>query len=77
MVILGGMGTLIGPALGAMALLLLELAFQALPTVGEINFGKHWQLLMGGFIVLVVLALPNGLIGLLGAWPRRKEGAHE
>ena len=26
---------------------------------------KHWQLAMGGFIVLAVLLLPNGLAGLL------------
>ncbi len=77
MVILGGMGTLVGPALGAMVLLLLELAFQSLPAVGTLNIGKHWQLLMGGFIVLVVLALPNGLIGLLGSWRRQKEAGDE
>ena len=65
MVILGGMGTLVGPALGAMAMLLLELAFQALPAAGGINLGKHWQLLMGGFIVLAVLMLPHGFMGLL------------
>jgi len=46
MVILGGMGTLIGPALGALAMLVLEIAFQALPVVGAVNIGKHWQLLM-------------------------------
>lgn len=67
MVILGGMGTLTGPALGAMAMMLLELAFQALPEAGGVNFGKHWQLLMGSFIVLVALLLPYGLIGLLSA----------
>ncbi len=65
MVILGGMGSLTGPALGAMAMMLLELALQALPEVGGIRLGKHWQLLMGSFIVLVALLLPYGLIGLL------------
>ena len=65
MVILGGMGTLVGPALGAMAMMLLELLFQSLPEVGGVNIGKHWQLLMGSFIVLVALLLPYGLIGLL------------
>lgn len=57
MVILGGMGTLFGPLLGAAALLLLELGFQTLT--------KHWQLLMGAVIVLVALSLPRGLVGLL------------
>ncbi len=67
MVILGGMGTLIGPAVGAMAMMLLELALQSLPEFGGVNFGKHWQLFMGSFIVLVALLLPYGLIGLLRA----------
>ncbi|MFA6616199.1 MAG: branched-chain amino acid ABC transporter permease, partial [Hydrogenophaga sp.] len=25
---------------------------------------KHWQLLMGGFILLVVIVAPRGLLGL-------------
>jgi ABC-type branched-subunit amino acid transport system permease subunit len=44
----------------------LEIAFQGVT--------KHWQLLMGGFIVLVALFLPGGLIGLASAWQRRREG---
>jgi branched-chain amino acid transport system permease protein len=72
MVILGGMGTLVGPALGAMAMMLLELLFQSLPDVGGVDIGKHWQLLMGSFIVLVALLLPYGLIGLLTG---RKSGS--
>ena len=64
MVILGGMGTLNGAVLGAFAMMLLELGFQGLPVVGGVDVGKHWQLLMGGFIVLVVLLLPHGLLGL-------------
>ena len=72
MVILGGMGTLIGAGLGALAMMLLELAFQGLPAVGPVNLGKHWQLFMGSFIVLVALLLPNGLMGLLTAWNRKR-----
>jgi branched-chain amino acid transport system permease protein len=56
MVILGGMGSLAGPVLGAFAFTLLQDLFESLT--------KHWQLLMGGFIVLVVLVLPRGLFGL-------------
>jgi branched-chain amino acid transport system permease protein len=59
MVILGGMGTLVGPMIGAAAMMLAELVFQGVT--------KHWQLLMGGFIVLVALMLPKGLLGLLTA----------
>jgi branched-chain amino acid transport system permease protein len=70
MVILGGMGTLLGPALGAAVWMLLELGFQGLPRAGGIDFGKHWQLFMGLFIVVSTLVLPRGLIGLAGALRR-------
>jgi len=53
MVILGGMGTLHGPVLGAFVLVLLQ-DFLA----GET---KHWLLPMGLFIIIAVLALPGGL----------------
>ena len=68
MVILGGMGTLYGPILGAFALVLLQ-DFLAEET-------KHWLLPMGLFIILAVLALPDGLGGItrqLGALRRRLE----
>ena len=66
MVILGGMGTLAGPALGAAAMLLLELGLQSLPVVGDIHLGKHWQLPLGIVIVLFALYLPKGLTGIPG-----------
>ncbi len=64
MVILGGMGTLDGAILGAFAMMLIELGLQGLPEIAGVDVGKHWQLLMGGFIVLAVLILPHGLLGL-------------
>ena len=67
MVILGGMGTLVGPILGAFAMMLLELGFQSLT--------KHWQLAMGVAIVLVALLLPRGLVGLANWRTRAKEAA--
>lgn len=57
MVILGGMGSLIGPVLGAFALVLLQELFSDLT--------KHWLLPMGGFVVGAVLLLPEGLSGFL------------
>jgi branched-chain amino acid transport system permease protein len=51
------MGTLVGPVIGAAAMMILELVFQGIT--------EHWLLLMGGFIVLVALLLPRGLVGLL------------
>jgi branched-chain amino acid transport system permease protein len=62
MVILGGMGTPAGPILGAAALKALELVFQ--------GWTKHWQLLLGGFIVLTVLFMPRGLSQVF-EWKRR------
>jgi len=67
MVILGGMGSLVGPIVGAFAMMLLELGFQSLT--------KHWQLPMGLAIVLVALMLPRGLIGLASLRSRSREAA--
>jgi len=64
MVILGGMGTLTGAVVGAFAMMLVELGLQGFPVVGGVDLAKHWQLLMGGFIVFAVLLLPHGLLGL-------------
>ena len=60
MVILGGMGTLHGPILGAFVLVLLQ-DFLAGQT-------RHWLLPMGVFIILAVLVLPHGLSGLVDRW---------
>jgi len=59
MVILGGMGTLAGPVLGALALMMLEEVFQVMT--------RHWQLLIGMVIVVVAMYLPAGLAGV---WSR-------
>lgn len=56
MVILGGSGTVAGPLLGAGAFKLLELVLQ--------GWTKHWQLALGGLIILAVLLLPRGLAQL-------------
>ncbi len=66
MVILGGMGTLHGPVLGAFVFLLLSEALSNQAWLGPL--AKHWQLALGLFIIAVALALPRGLIGL---WQRR------
>ncbi len=68
MVILGGMGALYGPILGAFALLLLQ-EFLARET-------RHWLLPMGLFIIMAVLVLPQGLSGVaarLARLRRRRE----
>jgi len=61
MVILGGIGTAVGPVLGAFVLLLLEDILS-----GVSGFvGQHWQLFIGIFLVLIVLFAKRGLAGLL------------
>jgi branched-chain amino acid transport system permease protein len=64
MVILGGMGNFAGAIVGAFSFELVLNLFKDLPQVGSVNLGKHWQLWMGSFIVLIVLVAPRGLLGL-------------
>jgi branched-chain amino acid transport system permease protein len=76
MVILGGMGNFAGAIAGAFAFEYLLHVSQDLPTVGSVNLGKHWQLWMGLFIVLLVTFAPRGLLGLVERFIRRKEEDH-
>jgi len=55
MVVLGGMGSLIGPVLGAAALLLAEDALSA--------YTEHWQVMLGPLLVLIALFARQGLVG--------------
>jgi branched-chain amino acid transport system permease protein len=57
MAVLGGMGTVLGPVLGALALLLLEEALSGLT--------EYWQIIIGPLFLLVVLFARGGIDGLL------------
>src|SRR5262249_10497380 len=57
MAVLGGMGTVLGPVIGAVALLVLE---EALSGVTE-----YWQIIIGPIFLLVVLFARGGIDGLL------------
>mgnify|MGYP000280104293 FL=1 len=57
MVLLGGMGTLFGPVLGAATLLLME-EFLSIYT-------EHWMVFLGPFLVVVVLFAKRGIYGIL------------
>ncbi len=72
MVILGGMGNFAGAIVGAFAFEYLLHLFKDLPSVGNFNIGKHWQLWMGLFIVGVICFAPRGLLGLLQRLMGRK-----
>jgi branched-chain amino acid transport system permease protein len=57
MVILGGLGSVAGPVLGAFALLALEDLLS--------GWTPHWQLILGPLLVLSVLFFRRGLAGLV------------
>ncbi|MDF0522567.1 branched-chain amino acid ABC transporter permease [Bradyrhizobium yuanmingense] len=58
MVILGGMGTLFGPVMGAVVFLLLE---ELLSQITE-----YWALILGPLLLLIVLFGRGGIMGALG-----------
>jgi branched-chain amino acid transport system permease protein len=61
MVILGGAGSLRGALAGAVGLTLLEELFQSRGLFGPV--ARHWQLPLGLSIIVLVAALPSGLMG--------------
>ena len=65
MVILGGMGNFAGAIVGAFAFEIMLDVFKDLPAIGSFDTGKHWQLWMGLFIVLVICFAPRGILGLV------------
>jgi branched-chain amino acid transport system permease protein len=60
MVILGGPGTLIGPALGAGIIVFLKNFISA--------YTQRWLLILGTIYILTILYAPQGLINLLKDW---------
>jgi len=75
MAVLGGMGTLLGPVVGAAALLVIEewlSSFDVHLPWGLSSFiHDHWMALLGLFIVGVVLTLKQGLYGYVAARSRK------
>jgi branched-chain amino acid transport system permease protein len=78
MAVLGGMGSVFGPVIGALALLLLE---EALPwligIVSQLVTGKnlaaareYWQLILGPMLLLIVLFARGGIDGILASLRR-------
>jgi branched-chain amino acid transport system permease protein len=68
MVILGGAGTLAGPAVGAFTIILLSNFVSA--------YTARWTLILGLLYAFVVLAAPTGMVGALrAAWQRRRGAA--
>jgi urea transport system permease protein len=65
-VAVGGRGTIIGAALGAVVVNLLKTVF----TTGAL--APYWLFVLGGLFVLVTLAMPKGIIGVLDHVFRRR-----
>jgi branched-chain amino acid transport system permease protein len=65
MVLLGGLGSLFGPVLGATIFLLLEEVLAM--------YTEHWMVFLGPFLVIVVIFLKRGLFGLLTGTGQRHE----
>lgn len=73
MVVLGGMASLFGPMIGAVALLVLEetlpilIGAVAAPFVGEnaTQAAEYWQIVLGPLFLMVVLFARGGINGLL------------
>lgn len=66
MVILGGAGTLIGPAIGAGLIILFENVVS--------TYTERWLLMLGIVYILVTLFAPRGVVGLVQEYRRRKSG---
>ena len=65
----GGRATLIGPFIGAFLVRGLEFLLSGS------WFANYWQFFMGVLFIAVVLWIPDGLVGTLGNWLRRKPKA--
>ncbi len=64
-VILGGLGTIFGPVVGAIILLSLEEALPMLLEAVAPDYKSNWMLLLGLFIFFVALLLKRGVFGSL------------
>jgi branched-chain amino acid transport system permease protein len=60
--LLGGVHSFFGPMAGAFA-------FKVLEWLISRQWPVYWPLFLGAVVVLVVVALPQGFVGLLGRWP--------
>jgi branched-chain amino acid transport system permease protein len=78
MAVLGGMGSVLGPVIGAVALLVFE---EILPVIiafagtrllgpGAAQAGEYWQIVMGPLLLAVVLFARGGIDGMLASLRR-------
>jgi branched-chain amino acid transport system permease protein len=58
MVLLGGVGSFAGPAIGAVVYKLLDSVIT--------RYTEYWQVVLGAILILLVTAFPRGIVGVLG-----------
>lgn len=69
MVILGGMGSFWGPAMGAAVLVLLNQQITA--------YTQYWPFILGSILIVLLFAFPGGIVGAAGAAARRMRGRRD
>jgi branched-chain amino acid transport system permease protein len=57
MVLLGGVGSFSGPAIGAVVYKLLDTVIT--------RYTEYWQVVLGAILILLVTACPRGIVGVL------------
>ena len=71
-IILGGLGTLAGPLIGAVAFLLLEEILPELLHVIAPNYAENWMIIFGPILIAIVLFARGGLMGMVEGFNRGK-----
>jgi branched-chain amino acid transport system permease protein len=71
-IILGGLGTLAGPLIGAVAFLLLEEILPELLHAVAPNYAENWMIIFGPILIAIVLFARGGLMGLFQGFNRGK-----
>jgi len=66
--VLGGFGTFAGPIVGA-------IVFNYLKTFA-VGYTVYWQMFLGIVLVTMVMALPTGIMGMVGRLMERGRRAH-
>ena len=66
MAVLGGSGTFVGPAIGALVFVVLQDFVMAIT--------QYWRFVMGGVLVLLVIFVPQGLAGTIELLIGRRDG---
>ena len=66
-VAVGGRGTLVGAALGAVVVNYAKTVFTSGP------LAPYWLFMLGALFILVTLLLPKGIVGTFNAWWERRK----